>query len=196
MALTPKQPPLKGNVMKTTTNTSAQVKEQTAREAVTKLDAKGSQFAPKPTPFELMTQAVAQVSTANGGSANYSSLVKAPIKICEENMATIPQWLQLIASKKNIVLTAKAIINRMEEGTVTFDSTDEVYAIDSTEIYNGNPANKSKDNNRMGWAFNWLSGACAWNTANDTANDAQLAFLKKHGKSDGGKGYFYKVFTS
>ena len=178
------------------TKTNNKAPEQTAREAIKSLNDKGSQFAPKPTPFELMTQAVAQVSTANGGSADYSSLVKAPIKICEENMATIPQWLQLIASKKNVVLTAKAIINRMEDGTVTFDSTSEVGEIDSTEIYNGNSSNKSSGNNRMGWAFKWLSGAVAWNTANDTANDAQLAFLKKHGKSDGGKGYFYKVFTS
>ena len=173
-----------------------QAPEQTVEQAITNLNDKGSQFKPKPTPFELMTQAVAQVSTANGGSADYSSLVKAPIKICEENMATIPQWLQLIASKKNVVLTAKAIINRMEDGVVTFDSTTEVGEIDSTEIYNGNSSNKSKDNNRMGWAFKWLNGSCAWNTANDKANDAQLAFLKKHGKSDGDKGYFYKVFTS
>ena len=178
------------------TKTKTQAPEQTAREAKAALDNAGSQFAPKPTPFELMTQAVAQVSTANGGSGDYSSLVKAPIKICEENMATIPQWLQLIASKKNVVLTAKAIINRMEDGEVIFDSTSEVGEIDSTEIYSGNSSNKSSGNNRMGWAFKWLSGACAWNTANDTANDAQLAFLKKHGKSDGGEGYFYKVFTS
>ena len=178
------------------TKTKTQAPEQTVEQAMTNLNDKGSQFKPKPTPFELMTQAVAQVSTANGGSGDYSSLVKAPIKICEENMATIPQWLQLIASKKNVVLTAKAIINRMEDGEVTFDSTAEVGEIDSTEIYNGNSSNKSSGNNRMGWAFKWLSGACAWNTANDTANDAQLAFLKKHGKSDGGKGYFYKVFTS
>ena len=173
------------------TKTKTQAPEQTVEQAMTNLNDKGSQFKPKPTPFELMTQAVAQVSTANGGSGDYSSLVKAPIKICEENIATIPQWLQLIASKKNIVLTAKAIINRMEDGEVTFDSTSEV-----GEIFDGNSSNRSRGNNRMGWAFKWLSGACAWNTATDTLDEAQLAFLKKHGKSDGGKGYFYKVFTS
>ena len=178
------------------TKTKTQAPEQTVEQAITNLNDKGSQFKPKPTPFELMTQAVAQVSTANGGSADYSSLVKAPIKICEENMATIPQWLQLIASKKNVVLTAKAIINRMEDGVVTFDSTSEVFEIDRTEIFSGNSSNKSKDNNRMGWSFKWLSGACAWNTGGDVASDAQLSFLKRHGKSDGGKGYFYKVFTS
>ena len=178
------------------TKTKTQAPEQTVEQAITNLNDKGSQFKPKPTPFELMTRAVSEVSTANGGSGDYSSLVKSPIKICEENMSTIPQWLQAVASKKNVVLVAKAIINRMEDGVVTFDSTSEVGEIDSTEIFNGNSSNKSKGNNRMGWAFKWLSGACAWNTGGDVANDAQLSFLKRHGKSDGGKGYFYKVFTS
>ena len=178
------------------TKTKTQAPEQTVAQAITNLNDKGSQFKPKPTPFELMTMAVSEVSTANGGSGDYSSLVKAPIKICEENMATIPQWLQVIAGKKNIVLTAKAIINRMEDGVVTFDTTDEVFAIDSTEIFKGNSSNKSEGNNRMGWSYKWLSGSCAWNTKGDIASDAQLSFLKRHGKSDGGKGYFYKVFTS
>lgn len=49
MALTPKQPPLKGNVMNTKTNKAA---EQTVEQAMTNLNNKGSQFKPKPSDLE------------------------------------------------------------------------------------------------------------------------------------------------
>ena len=177
-------------------NAKTKTKDQTVADAISNLNANGSTLAPEPTPFEKLAAATNNISAANGGSLNYSNIAKAPIKICEDNMATIPQFLQLIAGKKNVLLSAQAIINRMEDGVVTLTAV-EAQEIDRTEIFNGNSSNRSKDNNRFGWAFKWLVGEAAWGSQGDKLSDYPLAvaFLKKHGIDHGDGTYTYKVFT-
>ena len=177
-------------------NAKTKTKDQTVADAISNLNANGSTLAPELTPFEKLKAATNNISAANGGSLNYSNIAKAPIKICEDNMATIPQFLQLIASKKNVVLSAQAIINRMEDGEVTL-TAEEAQEIDRTEIFDGNSANRARDNNRFGWSFKWLVGDNAWGSQGDQLGDHPLtvAFLKKHGVDHGNGTYTYKVFT-
>tara|TARA_R100001015_G_C4564781_1_gene123953 strand:- start:123 stop:674 length:552 start_codon:yes stop_codon:yes gene_type:complete len=182
--------------MNAKTNKTAAASTQTVKEAISNLDANGSTLTPELTPFEKLKAATNTISAANGGSMNYANIAKAPIKICEDNMATIPQFLQLIAGKKNVVLSAQAIINRMEDGEVSLTAV-EAQHIDSTEIFEGNSANRSKDNNRFGWSFKWLVGEAAWGSQGDKLSDHPLAiaFLQQHGVDHGNGTYTYKVFT-
>ena len=182
--------------MNATNKNTKPAKEQTAREAQAALDANGSTLAPKPTSFEALAAATSNISAANGSSLSYANIAKAPIKICQENMGTIPQFLQSIAGKKNVILSAQAIINRMEDGVVELSAV-EAQEIDRTEIFHGNASNRAQDNNRFGWAFKWLAGECAWGSSGDRLSDYPLAvsFLKKHGIDHGNGTYTYKVFT-
>ncbi len=177
-------------------NAKTKTKDQTVADAISNLNANGSTLAPEPTAFEKLAAATNNISAANGGAISYANIAKAPIKICEDNIATIPQFLQLIAGKKNVLISAQAIINRMEDGEVTLTAV-EAQHINDTEIFEGNSSNRSRGNNRFGWAFKWLSGDSAWGSAGDKLGDYPLAiaFLKKHGVDHGNGTYTYKVFT-